>query len=251
MKHIPHDMLVPLDLFNDHPSLGVQIAYKYDQDPNIFGVIYREGTRLWLYYDLARVTVLAARLIYRERGYKMIVYDGLRTVEAQALMLNSDIVRANRHWVDEEPRLLSPPGGGGHPRGMAVDVSLTTQSGRFVDMGTDFDYLSAYASADKNPAHRQYPHLPKEMSENRDLLNHAMVEAAARFNYPLWPLPQEWWDFRVQPEVYNNYAPLSDKDLPPQMQMCDQTEKSTVPDFDEAHFEDLKQRIEADIAPYV
>ena len=50
-------------------------------------------------------------------------------------------VKDNLHWL-EEPRLLSPPGAGGHLRGMAIDIGLEDAQGRLLDMGTVFDYLA-------------------------------------------------------------------------------------------------------------
>lgn len=35
----------------------------------------------------------------------------------------------------------------------------------------------------------------------------------------LWPLPQEWWDFRLPPAFTENYAPLRDAALPAAMRM--------------------------------
>src|SRR5690606_17236675 len=99
------------------------------------------------------------------------------------------------HWLEEPNRLLSPPGGGAHPRGMAIDMSLQTADGRDVDMGTVFDYLAENAAAEHNPAHRDYPQMSDEVRTNRAILTKAMIEAARDLGLPLAPLPQEWWDF--------------------------------------------------------
>lgn len=247
MKIIEPQDLVPLDLFTDHPSLKIKLIYQQPDEPNIFGVIYHPGARLWLHYDLARIVVLAARNLYAEMGYCCVVFDGLRTTDAQARMLASDIVRANKHWVEDEPRLLSPPGQGGHPRGMAVDISICTQDNHLLEMGTDFDYLSHNPSPVHNPAHRDYPHMLHEVRENRDLLTNIMVEAAEKFGTLLLPLPQEWWDFRFPPEIYNQYEPLSDKDLPEQMRMCECHGNATAQNLPDSHFKILKKRLEDEV----
>jgi D-alanyl-D-alanine dipeptidase len=48
-----------------------------------------------------------------------------------------------------------------------------------------------------------------------------MMDAAEQAGVELFPLPQEWWDFRLPAEIYGQYAPLADEDLPPAMRMCD------------------------------
>ncbi len=133
------------------------------------------------------------------------------------MMRETPIVKANPHWIQDPTRLISDPGQGGHPRGMAVDIVLETQDGRLVDMGTRFDYFSPDPAI--NPARRGFPGLTDEARRNRQILEDAMVAAARNLGKPLLPLPSEWWDFRF-PGVYSGrYAPLSDRDLPPDMRM--------------------------------
>jgi len=70
-------------------------------------------------------------------GWTLIVKDCLRPIEAQAKMVETPIVKANPHWI-VEPRFLSSPGQGGHPRGMAVDLDAINADGAPVDFGTCF-----------------------------------------------------------------------------------------------------------------
>ncbi len=218
MKNISANDMIPMDLFKGAYPLEVRLAYALDDLPNIFGKIYAKGAYLWLHRDLAKTVALAAHLCHQESGCSFILYDGLRTSEAQEKMAHSAIVKANPQWM-QEPRLLSPPGAGAHPRGMAIDISLMDRGGRLVDMGTDFDHLSENPHQDFNAAHRGYTHLSHTHAKNRDILNKAMAEAASRLDLPLLALPQEWWDFRFPREIYEIYAPLSDADLPPEMRM--------------------------------
>ncbi|MBL4804673.1 MAG: hypothetical protein JKY71_07385, partial [Alphaproteobacteria bacterium] len=48
----------------------------------------------------------------------------------------------------------------------------------------------------------------------------AFDAAAHKLGITLFPLPQEWWDFRLPPAYTDQYAPLSDADLPPHMRLC-------------------------------
>ena len=203
--------LIPMDIFTqDFPS-KIHLAYQKDEPPNIFGKIYPDEARLWLHKDLAAIVLLASQ---RVEQHSLILYDGLRTVEAQALMSQSDIVKDNPHWLEEPGRLLSPPGGGAHPRGMAIDLSVIDKRGELLDMGTDFDFLAEDSSPAHNPAHREYPHINEVVQANRDLLTQAMVSAASDLGLQILPLPQEWWDFRFPADIYEAYEPLSDAEVP-------------------------------------
>ncbi|MEZ5814658.1 MAG: M15 family metallopeptidase [Alphaproteobacteria bacterium] len=205
----------PADLVNMHSLheeglARIELAYARS-DNLLFGErIYREDARLWVHKALAVIIEGAVRSL-REQSLRLVLYDGLRTTDAQALMLKTRAVRSNPHWL-EEPRLLSPPGAGAHPRGMAIDCSLETLDGELLDMGTPFDDLSPQA-------HRDAPDISDAARENRRILHSAMAEAAGKSSAELLPLPQEWWDFRLPPAVYERYAPLSDADLPPDMRM--------------------------------
>lgn len=241
-KKIDPAQLIPMDLFTGD-ELRVELAYA---GPKSFcGIVYRPGARLWLHEDLAVITVLAARLAWARHRCRLILYDGLRTVTAQAAMLETDIVRAHPQWLAPESRLLSPPGVGGHPRGMAVDVSLETAAGALLDMGTKFDaFPEQGADAAVNRAHRAHPGLPAEIQRNRQWLDAAMGDAAAHFKRALLPLSVEWWDFRFPHDDTERFAPLADTDLPPQMRMTDRHLNAPgPPDFRAAHFAGKKQNL--------
>lgn len=207
------DLICMNDLENDG-LVRVMLAYA-QADNLLFGErIYRSDARLYLHKLLAGPVIQAAKAA-KAAGYTLILYDGLRTTSAQKKMLTTRRVRDNPHWL-EEPRLLSPPGGGGHPRGMAVDVSLLDAAGSVLDMGTAFDFLAADPSPEHNPAHRAYTKLTPEAAANRAVLDGFMLHDASVIG-----LSEEWWDFRLKPEIIYAYAPLSDDDLPPEMRLCD------------------------------
>lgn len=241
MNKIDPAHLVPMDMFEDMEWLRIHLAYAR---PDCFcGTVYRAGARLWLHRDLAAIAALAAKRLYEKNGFRMILYDGLRTVEAQEDMLQSPAVRANPHWLAAESRVLSPPGVGGHPRGMAVDVSLEDTDGNLLDMGTAFDeFPSGGNDPTENRAHRDYAGLPDTVKENRRILQNAMTGAADALSLKLLPLPVEWWDFRFPADTVRAYAPLSDGDLPPQIRMTDRyADEAGMPDFPPGHFERIKK----------
>ncbi len=249
MKNIKPEDLVPMDLFTDDFPLRIELAYAR---PNnyLFGErIYHYDAHLWLHKDLACVVLLASALCYARTKYSFVLYDGLRTVDAQEAMLETSIVRKHPHWL-EEPRLLSLPGGGGHPRAMAVDVVLEDEDGNLVEMGTPFDHLAEKSDAKNNPAHRDYAALFPKIAENRNILSGVMRGCSQMMDTPILPLPEEWWDFRLPPEITNEYAPLRDSDLPPSMRMVESA-KSDETDLSAEHFLDLKQDILLKVTPHI
>ena len=218
LLHIPPADLIAMDTLAAQTPLRVDIVYAQPQHPeNMFKeAIYRPDARLWLHREFASIVTLAAKRCHAAHGYVFVLKDGLRTVEAQEKICNTAIVRANPHWL-QEPRLFSPPGKGGHPRGMAIDIILETEDGRILDMGTAFDYLTPDPAA--NPAARDFAGISDEAKRNRRILEDFMVAAASDLQKPLLPLPAEWWDFRFPKEVLDLYAPIHDRDLPPAMRM--------------------------------
>lgn len=235
LKKIRPHQLVPLDIFEGIEPVKIDVVYKNaDHKDNIFGKIYHDQARLWVFHDLALITLKAARIVKKRYGLNLLVYDSLRTVDSQKVMQETPIVKAHPEWMIE-PRMLAPPGAGGHPRAMAIDLTLINHKGELVDMGTPFDGM-------EKSSWRHYKGLSDDILKNRKILEDAMLEAARHFNLPLLPIPQEWWDFRFPPETYNQYAPLSDADLPPQMRMTTR-EGPDIEDLPPTAFENLKKDI--------
>ncbi|HYD18024.1 MAG TPA: M15 family metallopeptidase [Patescibacteria group bacterium] len=217
-KILPGD-LVDLGGFVGRHPLKVDVVYAQPGHPdNIFKTgIYRPDAKMWCHRQLAPIILRAADICFEKSGFIFELKDCLRTVEAQALMADTEIVKANPHWLQEPNRLLSPPGKGGHPRGMAIDIILLTENGEEVDMGTRFDHLTSDPA--NNPAARSYKNFPPAVLAHRQLLEDAMVQAATEQGREILPLPQEWWDFRFMPAYANGFEPVSDKTLPPDMQV--------------------------------
>lgn len=239
MKLNPADF-VPMDLFEGQEPIKIDIVYKKaDHEHNIFETaLYHKSARLWLHKDLAAVIILAARLLLWQSGKTWLIElkDGLRTTDVQAAMQNTEIVKNNPEWMAEPPnRLLSPPGMGAHPRGMAVDIIPITREGQSVPMGTSFD--------DMNPkSARSCSSLSLDVLQNRKIFEQSVLDAAILLEQPIVGLDTEWWDFRYEADYYGQFAPLSDSELPVQMQMH-QIKETNIKDFPESHFEKLAQDI--------
>lgn len=213
------DDLVPLEDFTASHPLRIDLVYAQgNHRDNMFGgAIYRADARMLCHRKFLPIILDAALSCHAQSGLSFELKDCLRTVEAQEMMRETDIVKANPHWLEEPNRLLSPPGKGGHPRGMAIDIILLDTNGDEVDMGTRFDYLTPDPA--RNPAARSFRDLPADVLARRQLLEDCMMQAAAKHELPLLPLPQEWWDFRFPRDLYDLYAPVQDAQMPPACRM--------------------------------
>lgn len=213
-KAIAPEDIVPMDEFEGEP-ISIDLVYANPAHPeNIFGcAIYDPAARLCLHRDLARVVIITARLLQERHGWVLVLKDGLRPVEAQARMAETDIVQQNPHWMMEPNRLLSGPGQGAHPRGMAIDVSVLDGNGLTVDMGTVFDAMVPESA-------RAYTGFSPDILQNRRFLEEAFLQSAEKRRLPLLALPSEWWDFRLPSDYHKRFAPMHDTDLPAHLKMC-------------------------------
>ncbi|HEY8190037.1 MAG TPA: D-Ala-D-Ala dipeptidase, partial [Micavibrio sp.] len=118
---LPTD-LIAMDTVAKETPLRIDLVYAQAAHPeNIFKqALYRPQARLWLHREFAAVVTLAAKRCHEATGLVFVLKDGMRPIEAQILMRETPIVKANPHWIQDPTRLLSDPGKGGHPRGMAV-----------------------------------------------------------------------------------------------------------------------------------
>ena len=215
---LPGDLVDLGGFVNRHP-VKIDIVYAKPEHPdNIFKcAIYRPQAKMWAHREFAPIILRAADICFEQHKFIFELKDCLRTTEAQDLMTKTDIVKANPHWLQEPNRLLSPPGKGGHPRGMAIDIILLTENGDQVDMGTSFDHLTTNPA--DNPAARNYTKFSPAVLEHRKILERSMLEAASEYGHEILPLPQEWWDFRFMPDYSNRFLPINDRDLPADMRV--------------------------------
>ncbi len=209
-KLLPSDFVCMNDYEVSH-ALRVDLVYAQEHHPeNIFKTqLYRTDAKLWLHKLLAEIVLDAANQA-EKMDLRFVLKDGYRPVEAQALMAETDIVKQNPQWLIP-PRMLSPAGMGGHPRGMAIDLELETASGKKIDYGTVFDELNAEGAPNKSA--RDYMDFVPQILENRKTLEGIMVRAGDNCGRELVPLPNEWWDFRLNSDFSNLYETESDRDL--------------------------------------
>lgn len=237
MQIISPSDIIPMDIFIGHEPIKIDLVYaKAKHSRNIFAeALYHDTARFWAHKNIAAITLLAARILNQKTNYIFDLKDCLRTTDAQTAMGKTQIVKDNPDWLEEPNRMVSSAGHGAHPRGMAIDVCVLDPDGREIDMGTPFDDMDpkSYRSCDT---------LPEEVLQNRLLLEDSFMTSAKALGFDFLPLPAEWWDFRFPANIYRQYEPLSDKDLPPQMQMANKIDNN-IPDFDDSHFQTLADDI--------
>lgn len=139
----------------------------------------------------ARDALLSARDLAAPLGFKLLIFDAYRPVEAQWALWNA---------VTDKRFVADPRGGGLHPRGVAVDLTLAdAATGAALPMGTDFD-ATEDASAHGSLA------ICRAAQRNRALLLGIMT-AAGWDHYDL-----EWWHYHL-PEP-QRFPPLAASAVP-------------------------------------
>tara|TARA_B100000586_G_scaffold268161_1_gene244141 strand:- start:812 stop:1573 length:762 start_codon:yes stop_codon:yes gene_type:complete len=206
--------LVPLNFFSKYIDIEVIYASPQHKNNHFDDLYHPESKIIWVEKSLAAITVHAAIIAESLYGWRLCALDGFRPIEAQEKMKT----------FGYHPSLVSKPGFGAHPRGMAIDLIALDKQGQLVDMGTPFDYFSDNLTQD-NPAARNYTKFSKPLDScfsiwtNRSQLEFVMRYAATQQKKILYPLPQEWWDFRLIPEFTNRFQPLREEDVFPFQRM--------------------------------
>lgn len=218
--------LIPFNAYEGRFPVVMDAVYAdpEDKDNHFKGLYHPEAKIIWAHRELAKVTLIAAKICEELHGWCLQINDCLRPVEAQEAM----------EKYGYHPSLVSLPGSGGHPRAMAIDIQpIDIQTGAFVDMGTPFDSFADDPKSD-NPAARNYTKFSKspaenqKIMENRQKLENAMKMAATVIGRKIVPLPQEWWDFRFDEKTIDSHAALREADLKPYQRLIN-------PDVDAVH----------------
>lgn len=213
MQKLNINDIIPLNAFAQSHPIQIEVVYalKGHEDNHFPNLYAPEAKILWAHRDIAAVTLRAAQICQSLYGWSCLkIYDCLRPVEAQEAM----------EEFGYDASLVSLPGFGAHPRAMAIDIEPLDAGGVPVNMGTRFDEFAADPEKD-NPAARHYTKfsndiaLNQEIWTNRHKLEFAMRQAATLLGREILPLPQEWWDFREEKQVWEQWAPLREADLHP------------------------------------
>ena len=167
-------MLLPLTQAD-----GLTFDIRYATADNLAGQpIYRRPVALLV--PEARDKLLRARDLAAALGFGLCIFDAFRPIEAQW---------ARWHAVEDKRFVSDPRRGGVHPRGVAVDLTLT-EGGVALEMGTGFDAITP------DSAHGSLG-VPVAAQRNRALLL-GLMTAAGWDCYLL-----EWWHYQLfEPRRY-------------------------------------------------
>ncbi len=162
----------------DISNLSYEFAYdiRYATTHNFMGEAMYDCAKCLLRPEVAEALVQANNY-FCEKGYKIKLYDCYRPLDVQKKM-----------WAKvPNPSYVANPYGNGsvHNRGAAIDLTLVTLEGCYVEMGTDYDFFGRAAHIDNND-------LPSEVLANRKLL----IDGMRAFGFQT--IRTEWWHFSFQ-----------------------------------------------------
>ena len=160
-----------LDLQNLSPEFTYEI--RYATPDNFIGETLYDCAKCLLRPEVAEA-ILEANEYFMERGYRIRIYDCYRPLDVQKLMWSR---------VPRATYVGNPYGNGSiHNRGAAVDMTLETLEGCFVEMGSEYDHFGKAAHIDNY-------NFPKDILANRKLL----FDGMRKFGFS--PIRTEWWHF--------------------------------------------------------
>mgnify|MGYP001197333172 CR=1 FL=1 len=174
------------------PEFDADISLAYATAANFTGEPVYKNAICYLHIDAAKA--LKDAIVSAENlGYRIRIFDGFRPSEAQWVLWN--------HTPD--PLFLADPRRGSpHSRGVAVDLTLTTQDGRPLEMGTTFDAFTP-------KSYHGNSQISKTSQQNRLILLGIMTQAGWDF------YRNEWWHYQLFDS--QKYALISDSEIPERM----------------------------------
>lgn len=125
--------------------------------------------------------LIEANKYFCELGYRIKIYDCYRPLDVQKKM-----------WkISPKSGYVGNPYGNGsiHNRGAAVDMTLETLEGCYVEMGSDYDYFGKEAHIDNF-------NFPEAILANRKIL----FDGMKKFGFS--PIRTEWWHFSYRRNSY-------------------------------------------------
>jgi D-alanyl-D-alanine dipeptidase len=171
---IPVKPLVSDDLM-DMAYYGTEFDYeiRYATPDNFIGETLYDCVKCLLQPEVAKA-VWEANQYFCELGYKIKFYDCYRPLDVQKYMWSK---------VPRPTYVANPYGKGSiHNRAAAVDITLVTLDGCFVEMGSDYDFFGRASHIDNY-------NFASEILNNRKLL----IEGMPKHGFQT--VRTEWWHY--------------------------------------------------------
>ncbi len=159
-------------------ELSTEFSYeiRYATPNNFIGETLYDCAKCLLRPEVAEA-LLKANQYFCEKGFRIKIYDCYRPLDVQKKM-----------WAKvPRPTYVGNPYGNGsvHNKGAAVDLTLETLEGCYVEMGSDYDHFGRAAHIDNY-------NFSKEILTNRKLL----FDGMRKFGFNT--IRTEWWHFSFQ-----------------------------------------------------
>ena len=156
-------------------DVSTEFSYevRYATPNNFIGEVLYDCSICLLQPEVAEA-LLKANQFFCEKGYRIKLYDCYRPLDVQKKM-----------WAKvPRPTYVANPYGKGsiHNKGAAVDMTLETLEGCFVDMGSDYDFFGRAAHIDNY-------NFSEEILEHRRILFEGMRKSGFQ------TVRTEWWHF--------------------------------------------------------
>ncbi|MFY7788336.1 MAG: M15 family metallopeptidase [Thermoflexibacteraceae bacterium] len=157
------------------------IDVKYATKDNFTGQVLYDCDRVWLRKVVA-MDLLAAHKKFKEKGYRIKIYDGYRPISVQWRLWKAT---PKKGYVSHPTKGMRM-----HNRGAAVDMTLIDRNGKELDMGTPYDFFG-------KEAHTTYTNLPAQVLANRKVLKEIMQSCG------FVAISNEWWHFDYKKHKFN------------------------------------------------
>lgn len=165
-----------------------EIDIKYATADNFTGTVIYDDSEAYLCYGTVK-KLMAVQDELKEMGYRILIWDAYRPVEAQWKL-----------WETyPNPAFVANPNNGvtSHSRGNTIDISIVYADGSPVEMPSAFDEFTAIAD-------RDYDDVSETAAKNSRLLEDVM------YRNGFTGYSGEWWDYsdteqyEIKPVIYNN-----------------------------------------------
>lgn len=179
------DQLIDMDYYSDE----FEYEIRYATPNNFIGETLYDCAKCLLQPEVAKA-VWEANQYFCEQGYKIKFYDCYRSLDVQKFMWSK---------VPRPTYVANPYGKGSiHNRAAAVDITLVTLEGCYVEMGSDYDFFG-------RESHIDNLNFSSEILYNRNILRKGMTA------YGFKTVRTEWWHYSYR---INYKFPVMNEKLP-------------------------------------
>ena len=177
-----------VDVQTVDPTILVDL--KYSTTDNFVGKdVYGDLTKAYLQPAAARKLASASKYLQAHHpNLRLLVYDAARPRSAQWNLWDAlpNLPERKRQLYVADPRK-----GSIHNYGCAVDLTVATQDGMPLDMGTKYDFFGELAYPSRETQLLKAGKLTQQQIDNRQILRTAMRQGG------FTPIEYEWWHFNA------------------------------------------------------